>query len=98
MKKRIGKILITILFLIIVLLIGTTVYHNIMLNKEEEKIIPIGKIVEVNNHKIHVYSEGVFSENPTLVFMSGSGTVAPVYDFKSLYSKLSDKYRLVVNV
>jgi hypothetical protein len=28
--------------------------------------------------------------------MSGSATVAPVYDFKSLYSMLSDEYRIVV--
>lgn len=99
MKKeigKIGKILFLILGLILILLIGVAIYHKVMLKIEDNKIIPNGKIVEVNDHKIHVYSEGDISESPTLVFMSGSGTVAPVYDFKSLYSKLSDRYRIVV--
>jgi pimeloyl-ACP methyl ester carboxylesterase len=53
-------------------------------------------LVEVDGYKIHVYAEGDKGNKPTLVFMSGSGTVAPVYDFKSLYSLLSDEYRIVV--
>lgn len=94
--RKLGKILLYILCVILVLVIVVAIYHNVMLKIEENKIIPNGKIVEVNDHKIHVYSEGVSSEKPTLIFMSGSGTVAPVYDFKSLYSKLSDKYKIVV--
>ncbi len=31
-----------------------------------------------------------------LLFLSGSGTAAPVLDFKSLYSLLSSDYRIVV--
>jgi len=67
-----------------------------MLKVETDKIVPNGTMVEVNGHKLHVYAEGAKSDKPTLVFMSGSGTVAPIYDFKSLYSKLSDKYHIVV--
>ncbi len=54
-----------------------------------------GELVNVNGHKIHVYRCGNIN-NPTLVFLSGSGTVAPVYDFKVLYQKLSDNFRIVV--
>ena len=32
----------------------------------------------------------------TLVFLSGFGTSSPVYDFKALYNKLSDDYRIAV--
>ena len=32
----------------------------------------------------------------TIVFMSGWGTESPIYDFRPLYSKLSDDYRCVV--
>lgn len=32
----------------------------------------------------------------TIVFMSGGGTSSPVLDFKSLYSLLSDEYRIAV--
>ena len=53
-----------------------------------------GKMVTVNNHKMHVYSEG--KGNFTLVFMSGSGTCSPMYDFKSLFSKMSDEYQIAV--
>lgn len=41
-----------------------------------------------------IYTEG--SGEQTIVFMSGSGTCSPILDFKSLYSLLSDKYRIVV--
>src|SRR5690625_1437360 len=68
--------------------------HKIQLSKEEELFIPNGELVEVNGHQMHVYTEGKGKE--TLVFMSGGGTSAPVLDFKSLYSLLSDKYTIVV--
>ena len=45
----------------------------------------IGEFVEINDHKIHVYRTGN-SDKPKLVLMSGSSTVAPVYDFKILYA------------
>ncbi len=54
-----------------------------------------GELVTINNHKIHIYRKGNKS-NPTLVFMSGSGIVSPVYDFKILYSKLVENFRIIV--
>jgi pimeloyl-ACP methyl ester carboxylesterase len=66
-----------------------------MLSKESRAIAPNGTLVSVDGHNMHVYAEGD-KKKPTLVFMSGSGTAAPVYDFKELYSKLSDEYRVVV--
>lgn len=51
-------------------------------------------MVEVNGHQMHVYIEG--DGEDTLVFMSGGGTSSPVLDFKSLYSLVSDKYKIVV--
>lgn len=54
-----------------------------------------GELVTINNHNIHIYRQG--NENkPKIVFMSGSGTVAPVYDFKILYEKLVDDFRIIV--
>ena len=41
-----------------------------------------------------IYVEG--SGSKTLVFLSGGGTCSPILDFKSLYSLLSDEYRIVV--
>ena len=49
----------------------------------------------IDKHRMHVYETGVES-GTTLVFMSGSGTVSPVHDFKILYEKLSGLYRIIV--
>lgn len=51
--------------------------------------------VEIDHHKMHVFAAGDESK-PKLVLMSGSGTVAPVYDFKILYEKLVSDYRIIV--
>ena len=56
---------------------------------------PNGEFVTINGHKIHVYRTGNVN-GPKLVFMAGSGTVSPVYDFKLLYQKLSEKFRIIV--
>ena len=54
-----------------------------------------GELITINNHNIHIYRTGNKS-NQTLIFMSGSGTVSPVYDFKILYSKLAKNFRIIV--
>ena len=54
-----------------------------------------GELVTVNGHKIHVYTQGD-KNAPTIVFMSGHCTVAPVYDFKVLYEKLLNDFRIIV--
>lgn len=61
----------------------------------KNEIKPVGDLTIVCNHKIHIYKSGD-AGNPTFVFLAGSGTVAPVYDFKVLYEKLSDNFRIVV--
>lgn len=94
--KRAGKLLLVLLCIVFIFLSATTIYHHISLSSEVNNIVPNGTLVEVDGRKIHIYAEGVKGDNPTLVFMSGSATVAPVYDFKSLYSMLSDKYRIAV--
>lgn len=95
LKKALKLILILLCF-VFVFLSATTIYHHISLSQEKNKIVPNGMLVEIDGYKIHVYSEGDKGDKPTLVFMSGSATAAPVYDFKSLYSLLSDEYRIVV--
>lgn len=54
-----------------------------------------GKLVNVNGYNIHVLRRGDINK-PKIVLMSGSGTVAPVYDFKILYEKLSKSFRVIV--
>jgi pimeloyl-ACP methyl ester carboxylesterase len=94
--KRTGKILLILLGFVFMSLSIITIFHHVSLRYEANRIVANGTLVEVDGRKIHIYAEGNKEDKPTLVFMSGSATVAPVYDFKSLYSMLSDKYRIVV--
>lgn len=83
--------------IIFAVLVGiVAVYNTIALKSEADRIIPNGEMVDLGDYKVHVYSEGDESKELTLVFLSGSGTVAPVYDFKVLYSLLTDEYRAAV--
>ena len=54
-----------------------------------------GEFANVGGHRIHVYRLGNI-DNPKIVLMSGSGTIAPVYDFKIFYEKLSKNFRVIV--
>ena len=54
-----------------------------------------GELVTINGHKIHIYRHGNVNV-PKIILMSGSGTVAPVYDFKVLYEKLFHNFRVIV--
>ncbi len=60
-----------------------------------DQLQAIGEFAEVKGHKIHVYRTGD-PHKPKLVFMAGSSTVAPAYDFKILYSKLQNDFRIIV--
>lgn len=92
--KRICLIMLILIIVILLLIVASYINHRIQLKKEEAVYKPIGQQVEVSNHRINVYTEG--AGDTTLVFMSGGGTCSPVLDFKSLYSLLSDRYRIVV--
>lgn len=54
-----------------------------------------GEYVTVEGHKMHIFRAGK-KDGQKLVFLSGSGTVAPSLDFKILYRKLEDKFRIIV--
>ena len=88
-KRALIELIITISILLIFVL-----FHQTMLKVEESLRAPLGQLVEVDGHKMSVYTEG--TGDKTLVFLSGSDTPSPILDFKSLFSLLSDEYRIVV--
>lgn len=97
MKHILRKVFFSVGILVglIVIIIGLSfVNHLIQLSKEKNFFLPVGTMVEVNGHNLHVYTEGRGTQ--TLVFMSGGGTCSPYLDFKSLYSFLSDTYTIAV--
>lgn len=93
-KKAIKRIVGTILCLGVVILCFIFFYNKVCLWQEAKKYPPIGSMEEVNGHKMHVYGEGEGAD--TLVFLTGWATSSPTWDFKGLYSLLSDQYRIVV--
>ncbi|MCM1330564.1 MAG: alpha/beta hydrolase [Ruminococcus sp.] len=87
------------IFLIAVLILGVLllicfINHRIQLSREDKILRRIGTAVEVDGHSMNVCTEG--EGDVTFVFMSGGGTCSPVLDFKSLYTLLSDEYRIAV--
>ena len=95
MRKKFITVLTCIILVPVLLLTCFCIYHQIKLKKERSIIThTIGQFVEVDGHNMNIYTEG--SGDKTLVFLSGFGTPSPILDFKPLYSRLSDKYRIVV--
>ena len=93
--KIVGKVLLGLLILIVLLLVVLAVYNQIMLRKNKSLYeTPLGQLVEVDGHNMSIYTEG--EGEHTIVFLSGWGTSSPILDFKPLYSRLSDEYRIVV--
>lgn len=92
--KVLGIIIVIILVIAVILLIASLVNHKNQLRKEAKEYLPPGSMVEVNNKNIHVYAEG--EGKNTLVFMAGHGTSNPTLDFKPLWMRMTDKYRVVV--
>ena len=98
MKKAIkifGKVLLGILVILAAFLIIVKIWNEIAMSREKELLMDHpGEFVEVDGHNMNIYVEG--EGEHTIVFMSGWGTESPIYDFRPLYSKLSDDYKCVV--
>ena len=97
MKKVLSKLLKVVLIIaaiILLFVIISVVRHKICSSKEKDLLTPLGELVEVNGHNMSVYIDG--NGDKTLVFMSGGGTCSPILDFKSLYSLLSNEYKIAV--
>ncbi len=92
--NKLKTVIIIILLIFLTVILISFIYHKIKLANEKKILKPIGKLVEIDGHKMNVFVTG--SGDKTLVFMSGGGTPSPILDFKSLYSLLSDKYKIVV--
>lgn len=92
--KIFGIIILIVFAIIAILLIAFTISHNSQLKKEAKEYLPPGSMVEVKGKKLHVYSEG--EGELTLVFMSGHGTSSPTLDFKPLWSRMVNDYRIAV--
>ena len=97
MKKKniIGCIFLGILAILVVFLATVFIVNKIKITKEKDLLANNpGRFVEIDGHNMSIYEAG--KGEHTLVFLSGAGTVSPILDFKSLYSLLSDDFKIVV--
>lgn len=92
--KILGITILLISFIVSIIVCALMINHNNRLRKEAKEYLPPGRIVEVNDKKLHVYTEG--EGDITLVFMAGHGTSNPTVDFKPLWMKMIDEYRIAV--
>ena len=90
----IGIVVLFFIASIVILLIASTINHTYKLNREFGIYPPPGVVVEVDSKKLHVYTEGEGED--TLVFMAGHGTNCPTLDFKPLWMRMTDDYRIAV--
>lgn len=94
MFRILGIIIAILLLTAVIIIFALIINHKSKLKKESEEYPPIGSIVEVNDKKLHVYTAG--DGDITLVFMAGHGTNCPALDFKPLWIRLTDEYRIAV--
>ena len=89
-----GKITAVIVGAVLLLCAGLYVNNAVRLHIEAPLTKPLGSIAEADGHRISIYCEG--EGEHTLVFLQGGGLPCPILEARSLYSRLSDKYRIAV--
>lgn len=94
MAKIVGMVFLGLSILLAIGLTALGLHHRSQLRKEAKEYPPPGRMVEVNNRELHVFAEGEGAK--TLVFMAGHGTSSPTLDFKPLWKRMSDEYRIAV--
>ncbi len=97
--NRIFKIIIISLLLFAAFLGISAIYsaykHSVKLHEEEVLLsVPIGEMVEVNGHKMHVIVKGNEDSEYTLVFMHGVSYFDASITMSPLYDLLAEDYRI----
>jgi pimeloyl-ACP methyl ester carboxylesterase len=92
--KIFGLIIFFVIAIIAILLIAAAINHKNQLKREANEYPPPGNLVDVNGKKLHIYTDG--DGDILLVFMAGHGTSYPTLDFKPIWMRLIDEYRIAV--
>ncbi len=91
--KIIRNALLAIVLLVIIFLIGTTIWNKAICLQEDKILNQVGTKVDANGVNIRTCVTG--NGEKTIVLLSGLGTPSPIIDFKPLAEKLSTSYRVV---
>ena len=93
--KILGKILSVLLALVVLFITGSFIYNRVQLKKEASIWQnPPGQYVEVDGHKMHIYTEG--EGDHTILLMSGWGDTSPYANFLPLCKELSTDAKVVI--
>ena len=94
--KVIVKIILGVIAFIAILLLGIFIFNRIKLAGEKKLLNDqqIAKMVEVDGHKMAVYSSG--EGEHTLVFMAGAGAPCPILDYRAFTDRFDEDYKVVI--
>ena len=93
--RVLGIVLLGIVLLLVAFLFSVKIWNHIAMNGEKRLLQDHpGLYVEVDGSNMNIYVEG--EGDHTIVFMSGWKVPCPIFEYRPLYSKLSDDYRCVV--
>lgn len=90
-RRKHKKLLILIIFIVVEAIV--IIWHQGLERVEEECYKPVGKLVDVNSHQVHMVQKG--EGNLTIVFLTGSGTPCGYTDFYNLQDNLSKTAKTV---
>ncbi|MCQ4087980.1 alpha/beta hydrolase [Saccharibacillus sp. JS10] len=97
--RRLLSVISWLIIIGLVALLAGFVYQAMGEREDRAAYIAPGEKVEVNGHRMHVYSEqkaGKASDEPTVVLIAGWGTVNPYTSFSPMYPFLRDKISFAV--
>jgi len=92
LKKAMTVFAIILAAIVCLNIIGFAI-NKLVFSNELEAVAPYGRMVEVNGHKMHVYSMG--SGEKIIVLLPGFGVSLPSADFGPLMRELSKEYTVV---
>lgn len=92
--KRIVIYLLLMLLASLCFVIVLAVTNQIMTSFEKHHYKAPGKLIQINQSMMHVYTIGNGTDN--IILLSGLGTASPIYDFAPLIQRLKDSYRVTV--
>ena len=93
--KVIKKVFLVLLAVVVLFVAGAFAYHKVMLKKEASywQNVP-GQMVDVDGHKMHVYTEG--EGDHTIVLMSAWGDGSPYVNFLPMCKELAKENKVVI--
>lgn len=82
-----------IMVLILIFLTSGSIWQHNMNRYEKDEYVPPGKLISVNNHKMHILADGEGS--PTVILTTGSGTPCAYTDYYYIQKEISKNVRTI---